>query len=152
MNYNQKEYSKLIYSNEILDEQTIYSNKVKRQEFCIFSDPQLGRNFEKDPYIKVYNNKNKEDAIELVRVSMKTGAPLSNEHTNRDRDAGKKRLKFTKAVAEFLQNAMLDTPNRYTYPSYANVKTVYDGIYYDIFRLCGKCTKYPIPNFMENIE
>lgn len=142
---------KPIYREEILIEQPVYSEKVgNRKAYCIFSDPQIGRNFEYDPYIKIYNNINQLKATEVARISMKTGAPLSTDHRNMNKDAGKTRLKFTKEVAQFLQDAMLKYPNEYDYPD--NVKTVYDGIYYDIKRVCGSCIKYPIPNFMENIE
>jgi hypothetical protein len=81
---------------------------------------------------------------------MRTGAPLPTDHRNTNKDAGKKRLRFTKEVAEFLTKAMNQFPNEYDYPD--DIKTVYDGIYYDIMRVCGSCIKYPIPNFMENIE
>ena len=143
---------KEIFNQEIITEQSVYGKTVKKnRSYCIFSDPQIGRNFEYDPYIKVYNALNQNNATELVRVSMKTGSPLPTEHKNSGKDKGKKRLKFTKEVAEFLQNAMLKYPNLYNdYPDY--IKTVYDGIYFDIMRVCGSCIKYPIPNFMENIE
>ena len=142
---------KLIYSEELINEQLVYGERIKKKvAYCIFSDAQNGRNFEYDPYIKVYNALNQNNATELVRVSMRTGAPLPQEHTNKGKDAGKKRLKFTKEVAEFLQKAMNEYPNMYEYPDY--IKTVYDGIYYDISRRITNYTKYPIPNFMENIE
>ena len=142
---------KEIFNQEIITEQSVYGKTVKKnRSYCIFSDPQIGRNFEYDPYIKVYNALNQNNATELVRVSMRTGAPLPQEHTNKGKDAGKKRLKFTKEVAEFLQKAMNEYPNMYEYPDY--IKTVYDGIYYDISRRITNYTKYPIPNFMENIE
>ena len=142
---------KLIYSEEILIEQPVYSEKVgKKKAYCIFSDPQIGRNFEYDPYIKIYNNINQSKAAEVARISMRTGAPLPTDHRNTNKDVGKKRLRFTKEVAEFLTKAMNQFPNEYNYPD--NIKTVYDGIYYDIMRVCGSCIKYPIPNFMENIE
>ena len=142
---------KEIFNQEIITEQLVYEKTVKKnRSYCIFSDPQIGRNFEYDPYIKVYNALNQNNATELVRVSMRTGAPLPQEHTNKGKDAGKKRLKFTKEVAEFLQKAMNEYPNMYEYPDY--IKTVYDGIYYDISRRITNYTKYQIPNFMENIE
>ena len=142
---------KPIYSEEILIEQLIYGERIKKKNsYCIFSDVQNNRNFKYDPYIKIYNNINQSKAIEVARIYMKTGAPLSTDHRNMNKDAGKTRLKFTKEVAQFLQDAMLKYPNEYDYPD--NVKTVYDGIYYDIKRVCGSCIKYPIPNFMENIE
>lgn len=111
---------------------------------------QTNRNFETNPYIKVYNNLTQKDATAVVRISMVSGAPLPTEHTNRNRDGGKTRLKFTKEVAEFLRVAMNEAPNCYNYPS--EVKTVYDAIYYDIDRAGIKCNKFPVPNFMENIE
>ena len=143
---------KPIYGEELINEQLVYGERIKKKvAYCIFSDAQSGRNFEYDPYIKVYNAMNQNDATEVIRVSMKTGSPLPTEHKNSGKDKGKKRLKFTKEVAEFLQNAMLKYPNLYNdYPDY--IKTVYDGIYFDIIRVCGSCIKYPIPNFMENIE
>ena len=142
---------KPIYSEEILIEQLIYGERIKKKNsYCIFSDVQNNRNFKYDPYIKIYNNINQSKAIEVARIYMKTGAPLSTDHRNMNKDVGKTRLKFTKEVAQFLQDAMLKYPNEYDYPD--NVKTVYDGIYYDIKRVCGSCIKYPIPNFMENIE
>ena len=142
---------KEIFNQEIITEQLVYGKTVKKnRSYCIFSDPQIGRNFEYDPYIKVYNALNQNSATELVRVSMRTGAPLPHEHTNKGKDAGKKRLKFTKEVAEFLQKAMTEYPNLYKYPDY--IKNVYDGIYYDISRRITNYTKYPVPNFMENIE
>ena len=38
MKYNLNEYPKLIYANEILDEQTVYSGRIKKHDFCIFSE------------------------------------------------------------------------------------------------------------------
>lgn len=142
---------KPIYSKEILIEQLIYGERIKKKNsYCIFSDVQNNRNFKYDPYIKIYNALNQYNATEVTRISMKTGSPLPTEHENKGKDAGKKRLKFTKEVAEFLQNAMLKFPNLHNYPD--NIQTVYDAIYYDIIQMIGNCIKYPIPNFMENIE
>ena len=82
---------------------------------------------------------------------MRTGAPLPTEHTNSGKDGGKRRLKFSKEVAKFLTDAM-DKPyeSNSRYPD--NVKTIYDAIYRDIEDVCGRCIKYPVPNFMENVE
>ena len=72
---------KLIYSEELINEQLVYGERIKKKvAYCIFSDAQSGRNFEYDPYIKVYNAMNQNDATEVIRVSMKTGSPLSTEH------------------------------------------------------------------------
>ena len=142
---------KPIYSEELINEQVIYGERIKKKiAYCIFSDVQRNRNFDTDPYIKVYNAINQISATEVIRISMRTGAPLSTEHRNLGKDSGKKRLKFTKEVAEFLQNSMLKYPNLHKYPD--NITTVYDAIYYDITQMIGSCKKYPIPNFMENIE
>ena len=157
-----KDYLKehMIYSNdeeELLDEQLIYTNeKAKdKDKYCIFSDAQSGRNFDKDPYIKVYDGPNQKDAKSVARISMRTGAPLPTDHSNTRKDAGKKRLRFTKSVAKFLTDAMMEKPNLNVnhYPKY--ITTVYDAIYYDIEEVVeDKSTviRYPIPNFMENIE
>ena len=153
-----KDYLKehMIYSNnnsEELNEQTVYRGKGKKNNYSIFSDVQIGRNFGVDPYIKVYNGLDQNKATEVVRVSMKTGAPLPTEHTNSGKDGGKGRLKFSKEVAKFLTDAMMDKPNAYKYPD--SIKTVYDAIYYDIKRGIGnneKFIQYPIPDFMENVE
>lgn len=136
---------------EIITEQSIYNNSVKKNKgYLIFSDVQVNRNFEINPYIKVYNNLTQKAATAVVRISMVTGGPLTNEHTNHDKDVGKSRLKFTKEVAKFLEDAMNKAPNCYKYPP--EIKTVYDAIYYDINRAGINCNKFPIPNFMENIE
>lgn len=141
-----------IYNHEEkINEQSIYNITYKKNKgFLIFSDVQANRNFETNPYIKVYNSASQKAAKSVVRISMVTGAPLPTEHTNSGRDAGKTRLKFTKEVAEFLDKAMDEFPNCYIYPS--EIKTVYDAIYYDIQRAGINCIKYPKPNFMENIE
>ena len=135
-----------------LNEQTIYKGRTKKNKYCIFNDAQEGRNFGTDPYIKVYNDLNQKSATAVARISMRTGAPLPTDHRNREKDGGKDRLRFTKDVADFLTKAMNEKPNAYNYPEY--VKTVYDAIYYEIDRTLEheEWIKYPIPNFMENIE
>ena len=149
-----KEY--IIYFNNDfrkLNEQTIYRGREKKNNYSIFSDVQRGRNFGKDPYIKVYNSFDQKKATEVARISMRTGAPLSTEHTNKGKDGGKGRLKFSKEVASFLTNAMMQKPNAHNYPNY--IETVYDAIYYDIDEKLHNeedIIKYPIPNFMENVE
>ena len=135
-----------------LNEQVIHKGKTKKNKYCIFSDVQENRNFGVDPYIKIYNALNQTSATAVARISMKTGAPLPTDHRNREKDGGKDRLRFTKDVAEFLTKAMMEKPNAYDYPD--DIKTVYDAIYYDIDQRLSheKWTKFPIPNFMENIE
>lgn len=136
-----------IYFEEIqLDETTVYQGHTKKNSYCIYSDPQPGRNFEHDPYIKIYNNTNKYKAKDLVRVSMKTGKVI--KHDNVDKDAGKGDLTFDKEVCEFLIKALPKayTGNHPTYPD--SVVTVYDAIYYEIDEICKtKVTRHPIPDF-----
>lgn len=147
-NFNEREEKDPIYSEEIqLNETTVYQGEYKNQSYCIYSDPQKGRNFEYDPYIKIYNNALKYKATALVRISMKTGKVVPN-HSNINRDAGKGDLTFDKNVCNFLIKAL---PKHYTgshsdYP--ATVVTVYDAIYYEMNNVSEvEIPRYPIPDF-----
>ena len=158
--FNSKEESKKKNPFEILkevmqrfyplNEAVIYKEMIsKKQGYCIFSDPQNDRDFELDPYIKIYNKMDQKSATELIRVSMKTGKLVY--HKNRYKDAGKTNLKFTKEVCDFLIEAL---PKRYIgngrYPEGA---TIYDVIYIDIDNAIGhKCERYPIPDFTKSIQ
>lgn len=138
----------LLYQEEVLDEVVVYKDMVtKSRGYCIFSDVQDTRPFDKDPYIKVYNNVNKDKATKLCRVSMKTGTDIDTDHTNIGKDAGKENIKLTKEMAEFLNNAM-DKPHcAKGLP--ATVVTVYDTIYYYIADKFPNYTKYDKPVFKE---
>jgi len=147
--------SKKIYDNreDFLNESLVFKGNDKKKKYCIYSDPQRGRNFETNIYIKVYDSFDQNSAKNLIRISMKTGKEVPNEHANTGIDAGKGYLKYTKSVANFLQNAM-NKPyqgNHSNVPD--NVKTVYDMIYHEAETTCdGRCIKYPIPNFEEGIK
>ena len=136
----------LFRQNEQLDEAVIYRGSSKKNNYCIFSDVQKNRNFDKDPYIKVYNNSEQKRATEVIRISMKDGRAIY--HRNTEKDAGKKDLRYTKELAKFLTDAM-NQPHCSNQIKDPNVITVYDAIYYSIGDMYVDYIKYPIPNFME---
>ncbi len=142
---NQNEPKLIFKQEEFQNEGAIYKGKGKKTIYCIFSDAQPNRNFDKDPYIKVYNNSEQKKATEVLRISMKDGRPIY--HRNRDKDAGKKDMKYTKELAQFLTDSM-DKPHCADI-SDKNIVTVYDAIYYFISLYYSNYIKYPIPDFME---
>jgi hypothetical protein len=131
--------------NENKKDVKVFQEIYKKNKYCIFSDSQPNRNFDTDPYIKVYNNTDQNKATHVLRVSMKDGRAIY--HRNSGKDAGKKDLKYTKELANFLKDAM-DKPHCADIPR-ADIITVYDAIYYYISEDYKTYIQYPVPNFTE---
>ena len=144
---NESDLELVFNQREIADDATVYKGKYKKNNYCIFSDAQPGRNFDTDPYFKVYNSSEQNKATEVLRISLKDGRAVY--HKNRDKDAGKKDMRYTKELAQFLTDAM-DQPHCSNGVNDPSAITVYDALYYFIADVCdGKYIKYPVPNFLE---
>lgn len=136
-------FKQIKLSNDV----AVYKGKYKKNNYCIFSDAQPGRNFETDPYFKVYNNMEQDKATEVLRISLKDGRPIY--HRNKGKDGGKKDMKYTKELAQFLTDSM-NQPHCAKGINNQSVITVYDALYYYIADICkGEYIQYPIPNFLE---
>lgn len=104
--------TKCLYRNE-------NSKKFKSLgSFSIHIDASRNRDFEKDPYIKIYDNADYKKATASARISMKTGKIL-NPHQDGFGD-----LKLTKRMLDDIDSIMKEKSTNKEYD-----ESVYDAFY-----------------------